>query len=138
MLRESVTIKTATTDLKGELFVGADGLPELWLDAQFSNESFTPATIPAAWTIRNLNGTLEGVLLETWNAISYFRDRITCAQREVEADPCRQGDGFVSHDFIGDICIRCGLSDRDRARQREIDARTAQEIDERRKNEIAR
>lgn len=27
MLRESVIVKTATTDLKGVLYVGADGLP---------------------------------------------------------------------------------------------------------------
>lgn len=35
-------------------------------------------------------------------------DRVAWLAEHYEAEPCRDGDGLVSHDFIGDECCRCG------------------------------
>lgn len=132
-LREKVAVKTATGELHGELFIGADGLPELRLDVQFDNESFRPGTLPAAWIV--ISHTC-GTLYSAWDLIWNLIEEIAIAQREAEEEkPCRQGDGYVSHDFIGFTCIRCGVDECDHAQQREMDNRIAQEVDERRDDE---
>lgn len=87
-LRESVIVKTAWDgqELKGELTVESDGLPGLTVEYG-AFPTYRPWTIPTAWTIRASNGSLDGVLLETWNASMYLRDQIACAQREADTVP---------------------------------------------------
>lgn len=80
-LREYVVVET-TTDMRvsGSLFVGADGLPELRLDGQL----FTPATLPAAWTIHWRRDNETDVLFDAWGSLIDLRREIADAQREQE------------------------------------------------------
>lgn len=113
-LREKVIVKTATIDLQGELVVGADGLPELIVDCSIictgRREQYRPWTLPAAWTVITKH-TFPGILLDAWRMIERCHHDIAEAQREEEID------------------------DRDRAQQREINNRLAEEVDERRIDE---
>lgn len=87
-LREDVIIKTATTDLKGVLFAGIDGLPELRVDGH--PWSIRPALLPGAWSLRavdprrDVNGADEGVLIAAWAEIERIQRQIAVAQKEAE------------------------------------------------------
>lgn len=97
MLREFVTIKTATGDLKGYLYVGADGLPELRLEypgrsvlgygtettATFRQETFQPSSFPAAWELQQ-EELDAGILFCAWRTIAEMQWDIAQAQREIE------------------------------------------------------
>jgi len=75
---------------------------------------------------------LDGAMVEVSNA----------KEREADAEEvCRQGDGHISHDVIGDTCIRCGKpfsgdGPHDHARQRSIDNQIAVEVDHQREEEL--
>lgn len=113
MLRESVLIKTATTDLQGELFVGADGLPELRVACEGCNPysktdfhldldtlTYRPDTLPAAWSLRTPNtfpGLHDMPLLVAWQAIERIREEIRDAQREAEEEAQREPDCIDAH-----------------------------------------
>lgn len=87
-MREKVIVKTATTDLQGELHVGEDGLPELsincWAIAGGHPEYYRPWTMPAAWEV-NFVGE-PGPLMEAWMLIETAQATISSAQREAEAE----------------------------------------------------
>lgn len=93
MLREPVIVRTGTgPDLHGELFVGADGLPELDVEIKVgydTHEIYSPHTIPAAWTIQWVP-SLNNTLIDGWRTIERVRQQIRDAQREAEAAsrPC--------------------------------------------------
>lgn len=106
-LREKVYIKTPAGNLEGELFVGTDGLPELDVFAGDMTCLYRTYAFPAAWSITSPS---HGLLLTAWTQIETIREQIRDAQREAEAED----------------------EDRDHAKQRDIDNRIAQEIDERR------
>lgn len=78
-LREDVIVLTPTAPLKGELFVGADGLPELAV-GECDREFYRPATIPNTWGLMPRGE--DGLLLLTWLAIQELQSDIAKAQRE--------------------------------------------------------
>lgn len=86
MLKEMVRIKTATTNLKGVLYVGLDGLPELLVnDTRF--EYYRPWNLPAAWLLEYvLDPAVEPILYPAWQAIERIQRQIADAQREAEAE----------------------------------------------------
>lgn len=104
-MREKVIVKTATTDLEGELFVGADGMPELFVWSW--PDHYRPWTFPRSWSISSKS---VGDLYSAWCRIEEVLKEVRDAQREAETE------------------------DRDRAQQREMNNRTENEIDERRQN----
>lgn len=91
MLREKVIIKTATTNIEGELFVGADGLPELVIGV-WDREFYRPWTLPAAWTVCYRSDNQSDILLYTWIRISDLRQDIRDAQREADENARREPD----------------------------------------------
>lgn len=89
-LREDVIVLTGTTKLRGELFVGADALPELFApvsDSLWQERTYRPATLPTEWT---LSSPTCGELYIAWREIEEIRARLRRAQREEEAmsRPC--------------------------------------------------
>lgn len=94
-LRESVIIHTPGGDLQGELFVGADGLPELRLESDIIYAyPYRPATIPATWgpIVDADDERIEGPLLAAWRGIDSIRQAIAMIQRDAEAEERREPD----------------------------------------------
>lgn len=121
-LRESVIIKTFTDDLKGELFVGADGLPELVITINGRTlEPYRPATLPAAWTVCPIHAAGWGVLYDAWTDIEAILQHIRDAQRE--ADEAEKAELYREDDTQERECTRA------------TENTLAREIDERRGDE---
>lgn len=93
-LREDVRIVTDSGKLSGYLFVGADGLPELRLETQIDNESFRPATFPAAWRITSVTC---GELYQAWREVEAIQMRLRVAQREAEQETPEPEDDITAH-----------------------------------------
>lgn len=131
-LREPVTIKTATTDLKGVLYVGEDGLPELRVEQRHPTIPYTrvdtcrPWSLPAAWTVCPLHAAGWGVLYDAWTDIEVVLQHIRDAQREAEAmarpcddcgepNPCRCIEALPGEPHNEDaICGLCGEAGADK------------------------
>ena len=69
----------------GVLVRGYDGLPSFCIACP-TVVKYTPATLPAFWSLRAPRNTWPGVLLEAWNKIEQIRDDIALAEREAEAN----------------------------------------------------
>jgi hypothetical protein len=91
LLREAVMIKTEGGELQGELFVGADGLPELRTSTAFQL-SYRPETFPNAWSLHPISRYGPEVLLESWRQITCIRERLRVAQRDADAEERRDPD----------------------------------------------
>jgi len=96
MLREEVYITTATGELKGYLSVGADGLPELFVEHEHASQvgmyvhtgplHYRPATFPAAWKIDSNPYSPDTGLWAAWCGIEAIICDLAVAQREAEDD----------------------------------------------------
>lgn len=88
MLKGNVIIRTELgDDLKGHLYVGRDGLPEMELhDRSIPGITFRPSQCPAAWTLHSAPGE-SGILLGAWNQIQEIQTKLAIAQREAEEEP---------------------------------------------------
>jgi hypothetical protein len=85
-LRESVSVKTPYGEVKGNLFIGADGLPEVRVEHYLLRcENLRPATFPAGWSLSLVPGE-SGILLGAWNQIQELQTRLAQAERDVERD----------------------------------------------------
>ena len=88
--KERVIVKTPTDEMRGVLFVGADGLPEVRVteDAVEGevHQVFRPATFPTVWSLRAPRNTWPGVLLTAWQEIEHIRQRLVVAEREAESE----------------------------------------------------
>ncbi len=86
-MSERVSVHTPTGILHGELLVGSDGLPELYLPLDQLREQmrpyYRPATLPNEWHLRPADGHY-GVLLIAWGTIDHVRRMIAQAEREEE------------------------------------------------------
>lgn len=80
MLTEAVAVRTATTRLTGELFVGKDGLPELQITSH-ERGLYRPYTLPAAWS---LSSSTCGPLYTAWRDIEEIMEQLKAVQREEE------------------------------------------------------
>ena len=100
----------------GVLIRGRDGLPS-FCTASPNVIEYTPATLPAAWSLRAPRNTWPGVLLEAWNKIEQIRGDIAFAERLEEA--------------------RAEEEERDQEQQRETENRIAEEL-ERQRGEAGR
>ena len=94
-LTEEVMVKTDTgVDMRGKLFVGADGLPEVRVTEEAVegdvHQVFRPATFPAAWSLRATRTTGPGPLLTAWQEIEHIREEIAIAEREAESEEERK------------------------------------------------
>lgn len=126
-LREIVTIKTPIGDLHGNLYVGADHLPELEIPPPGGYwGTYRPASFPAWWSLRPLAGQASGLLLLAWNEIAAMQSRLAEAERE-ERDHAEEEDGETEEEELYQA----------NARQRSIDNRVAAEIDHQRGEEVA-
>ena len=109
MLREEVIINTATGDLQGFLFIGHDGLPELEMAERrhlaIHTDIYRPATFPAAWELRQIEGEDAGILQRSWWDIGGVRARIVHYEREADDE------------------------ERDTVRERAIETRIEEELD---------
>ena len=90
-LIQKVIVKTDTgVDLRGRLFVGHDGLPEIRVieDAVEGevHQVFRPATFPAVWSLRAPRNPWPGALLTAWQEIEEIREAIAIAEREAEGE----------------------------------------------------
>lgn len=122
--REHVTIKTPTGTLNGRLFVGHDHLPEVEVDLPTriigKTILYTPASFPAAWSIRASNtlpGLREAPLLEAWDTIMDLQKRLAEAERQ-KRDHVEKEDGETEDEELYQA----------NARERSIDNRIEEEL----------
>lgn len=95
-LHENVRVITATSELAGHLYVGADGLPELEVFYPLTTEEqtfirkrseiFSPWTIPATYAVYPIYAAGWGVLYDAWTDIAAVLQHIRDAQRETETE----------------------------------------------------
>lgn len=93
-LRENVRVKTATGELAGYLFVGAEGLPELRIDeGKEQNYKYRPATLPTAW---RLSSPTCGELYQAWLDVERIQRQLAVAQREAAEKEIPQPDDDIT------------------------------------------
>ena len=67
-----------------------DGLPLLLFNDDKGRSAwligYTPATFPAAWSLRAPRNTCPGPLLTAWQEIEHIREKIAIAEREEEGE----------------------------------------------------
>ena len=88
MLQETVDVWDMESLHKvgmGVLVRGYDGLPS-FCSAFPTVVKYTPATLPAVWSLRAPRNTWPGPLLTAWQEIEHIREEIAIAEREVEGE----------------------------------------------------